>query len=779
MRCSGSGPSLASPASCAATSPPRTSAIRPPAASSSLEILAAWPGVHALLVHRVAQRCTTPACRVVPRSLAYVSRALTGIEIHPAARVGEGLFIDHGTGRRDRRDGRDRRGRDALPGRHARRDRVRHRQAPPDARGQRHGGLRREAARADRRRARREDRRQQRRHHRRAPERDGGRQPRARRARRRTPCPRARTPTGSTCPIRSPTRSASCRRGSAELEARLAELAGEDAPAPGAAAAAGARPQPRRRLTAAGPAGAAAAAPQFDLLGAGFPPPLWCLMPTCRSNPHVAEEIILETHDLETAAAAEEKAKLKKHFGRFDMLFFLICTLVGARHARPVVASSGPQGFTWLLFLAVVLLHPVRAADVGARLDVHRGGRQLHLDEAGLRALRGVRQRGALLALQPGLDGRPALHHRGRDVERRSSATSARSGKYLFSLAVHLDRRLGRDPLVRHRQVDPDARRVDARSLLLGFFTLSVDRLRVQARRSTRPQLSKFKPSYTLFIALVPVLFFNFVGFELPSAAGDEMKNPQKDVPFTVHPLGVRLRAALRRPDPRDHLRPAGRPDHRPERLHRRDADRLHRLRRRVSADGGGDADRRRQGARRRRCARRSSSCCSPAARPGSWARTARRPSPAYDGAGPRVLGTFSAKYGTPIVVNFLSGVVATIVMVLAFQLSGGSADKYFNAVLNVVLLFTTISYIVIFPALIKLRYSHPHVHRPVQGSVRHDGRLDLRRPDDVLGGARLRGRAVPGPRRRARCSTTTRCRTASAAGRSSSSASSRWSSRC
>ncbi len=51
--------------------------------------------------------------------------------------------------------------------------------------------------------------------------------------------------------------------------------------------------------------------------------------------------------------------------------------------------------------------------------------------------------------------------------------------------------------------------------------------------------------------------------------------------------------------------------------------------------------------------------------------------------------------------------------MVLAFQISGGDAEKYFNAVLNVVLLFTTISYLAIFTALIKLRYSHGHVHRP------------------------------------------------------------------
>ena len=84
-----------------------------------------------------------------------------------------------------------------------------------------------------------------------------------------------------------------------------------------------------------------------------------------------------------------------------------------------------------------------------------------------------------------------------------------------------------------------------------------------------------------------------------------------------------------------------------------------------------------------------------------------------YDGAGPRVLGYFSSRFGTPIVVNFLSGAVSTIVMVLAFQLSGGNDEKYFNAVLNVVLLFTTISYIWIFPTLIKLRYTHPDVPRP------------------------------------------------------------------
>ena len=149
-----------------------------------------------------------------------------------------------------------------------------------------------------------------------------------------------------------------------------------------------------------------------------------------------------------------------------------------------------------------------------------------------------------------------------------------------------------------------------------------------------------------------------------------------------------------------------------------------------------------------------------------------------YDGAGPRVLGTFSKKYGTPIVVNFLSGTVSTIVMVLAFQLSGGDAEKYFNAVLNVVLLFTTISYLAIFPALIKLRYSHGHVYRPYKVPFGMAGVWICGCPDDVLGAVRLARRACSPGSATAACSTTTRCPRASAAARSSWSSSSPCSSR-
>jgi serine O-acetyltransferase len=77
-----------------------TARSRDPAARGvgQLEILATWPGVHALLAHRLASALYSARIPLVPRSIAAISRAFTGIEIHPAARIGERFFIDHGMG---------------------------------------------------------------------------------------------------------------------------------------------------------------------------------------------------------------------------------------------------------------------------------------------------------------------------------------------------------------------------------------------------------------------------------------------------------------------------------------------------------------------------------------------------------------------------------------------------------------------------------------------------------------------------------------------------------
>src|ERR1700745_853389 len=83
-----------------------------------------------------------------------------------------------------------------------------------------------------------------------------------------------------------------------------------------------------------------------------------------------ADEFVEHT----TAAALEEKKKLKKHFGRFDMLFFLICTLVGL-DTLGSVANQGAQGFTGLPFLALVFFTPsaLLTAELGSTFTEEGG----------------------------------------------------------------------------------------------------------------------------------------------------------------------------------------------------------------------------------------------------------------------------------------------------------------------------------------------------------------------------------------------------------------------
>ncbi|AEF93090.1 serine O-acetyltransferase [Desulfotomaculum nigrificans CO-1-SRB] len=71
---------------------------RDPAAKSVLEVLLCYPSLHAILFHRLAHALYKRKFFVIARFISQVARFLTGIEIHPGAKIGEGLFIDHGSG---------------------------------------------------------------------------------------------------------------------------------------------------------------------------------------------------------------------------------------------------------------------------------------------------------------------------------------------------------------------------------------------------------------------------------------------------------------------------------------------------------------------------------------------------------------------------------------------------------------------------------------------------------------------------------------------------------
>tara|TARA_B100000579_G_scaffold334525_1_gene285096 strand:- start:393 stop:1139 length:747 start_codon:yes stop_codon:yes gene_type:complete len=71
---------------------------RDPAARGFLEILLCYPGFHALAIHRVSHNLWKLGVPLLPRLISQITRSATGIEIHPGAKIGKGVFIDHGMG---------------------------------------------------------------------------------------------------------------------------------------------------------------------------------------------------------------------------------------------------------------------------------------------------------------------------------------------------------------------------------------------------------------------------------------------------------------------------------------------------------------------------------------------------------------------------------------------------------------------------------------------------------------------------------------------------------
>ena len=418
-----------------------------------------------------------------------------------------------------------------------------------------------------------------------------------------------------------------------------------------------------------------------------------------------------------TAAALEEKSKLKKHFGRFDIFFFLICTIVGL-DTLGQVASKGAQAFVWLIFLGVFFFLPyaMLVAELGSTFR-EEGGSYIWTKLALGRPIASVNAVMYWISNPIWLGGTLSItafatfttffwtgDHSTRLTEvvqiifglifiwvaTWSAILSFGIGKWIPTLGAW------------------------CRMVLLGGFTISAI-IYAFSNGLSLPSGGDFTPSYGLFIVLVPLLFFNYVGFELPNAAGDEMEDAQKDVPVTVLRACVTAILMYGLPIlaivcvlPKSQITGVG-----------GFMDSI----KAVFTVFGGHADVAKDGSLNVTLtgagkvlgdiaalgfilALVSSAC--------TWLMGSDRSQAvaAYDGCGPRWLGTFSAKYGTPINVNFTSGVLSTLVFVLASQLNG-SAATIFAAMIGVVLLFTTISYILIFPTLIKLRQTHGDVHRP------------------------------------------------------------------
>ena len=85
----------------------------------------------------------------------------------------------------------------------------------------------------------------------------------------------------------------------------------------------------------------------------------------------------------------------------------------------------------------------------------------------------------------------------------------------------------------------------------------------------------------------------------------------------------------------------------------------------------------------------------------------------AYDGSFIPWFGVFNRRFGTPVRVNVMSGIVSTVFCISAIAFFNSGEDATFQIVLDIAISTTLISYVWIFPAALKLRYTHPDVERP------------------------------------------------------------------
>jgi len=399
-----------------------------------------------------------------------------------------------------------------------------------------------------------------------------------------------------------------------------------------------------------------------------------------------------------TKLALLEKTKLIKSMRRFDLLLFLVCAIVGL-DTLGQVSSYGAQTFTWVLVLAVFFLFPYALvmAELGTAFP-QEGGPYEWMKLAWGRFAAGI---GAVLYWVTNplwVGGSLAFIATAAWSSNYSKIGSGTVGDYLFktifiwiSIGVAI-------VALRYGKWIPNFGAI-VRFAVLGFFSITI--LIYAIKNGVQGYAAgEFSPSKAVFIGLVPLLIFNYVGFELQNGAAEEMRNPQRDVPVTV--LGSGILGVLLYGIPIFGI--------------------LAVLPVKKITGVGGFLDAVTAtftvygGAQTALVKIMTAGFIIALITSGAvWMIGSDRVQAVagYDGAFAGWFGVFNRRLGTPVRVNVLSGIAATIFMIVAVNLNKGSTAATFVVVLYMSISTTLISYILMFPAVIKLRYSHPDVPRP------------------------------------------------------------------
>jgi glutamate:GABA antiporter len=412
----------------------------------------------------------------------------------------------------------------------------------------------------------------------------------------------------------------------------------------------------------------------------------------------------MATHAIEvehtTALALQEKGKLIKSLGRLDMVGFTVCAFVGL-DTLGTVANKGPEGFFWLIVLALVFVAPymLLMAEVGSAFT-QEGGPYEWTKLAFGRLHGGIAAILYWVTNPLWVGGSLAFIAADAWTANVSKIGTATFGDYFFKV-VFIWISIGVAIVsLRYGKWIPNFGAI-LRVIVLGFFSLTVVIYGFKHGASGF-EWSHISPTRAIFFGLVPLLLFNYVGFELQNGAAEEMENPQKDVPLSILRSGITGVLMYAVPIFCILLVLPGKA---------------------VTSIGGfidavtltfhGVYG----GAAHGLLIVMTLCFIGALVTSGAvWMIGSDRIQAvaSYDGAFFPYFGVFNRKLGTPVRVNVMSGITSTIFSVVAISLlKNSSTSAAFTVVLDIAISTTLISYLWIFPAALKLRYSHPHVQRP------------------------------------------------------------------
>ncbi len=410
---------------------------------------------------------------------------------------------------------------------------------------------------------------------------------------------------------------------------------------------------------------------------------------------------------LPVARQDSELSKLRRELSRLDTVLFLISAMVVV-DTIGAIAIGGVQAFTWLVVLFVFFFVPsaLISAELGAAIP-EEGGVYVWVRMAFGRFA------GALTSLlywagtPMWLGGSVAAV--AITVYGRFLGDLSRPGMFVFGIAFVLLATVAAVIPLRWGKWVPASGAI-GQILLLGVFTVTVVAYGVQHGVQTMA-LADFSPTRAVFIAVVPVLLYSFVGVELPTTAAEEMHDPRRDIPAAIGTAGVAQALMYGIPIlavlivlPADQITS------------------LHGLvdaMKTVYTVYGGDVSGTEVTLTGAGAVLGSVSAVVfiwvLIASGSAWIMGSGRAQAAacLDGGGPRFLGRISERSGVPVVMGLVSGGVSLLLLMLSLWVTDGDNQKYFSVALNVAISLIVLAYLFIYPAFLTLRSRHRDLDRP------------------------------------------------------------------